>query len=180
VVEPVADHRSAWWVLAELGRRLGFELADTSRAGPTDDAMLAGVAMGSRVPFEQLVETGWAGGPAMNSRRDGSTNMSSAWVGGGSRPDFWSSSWPPCRRPRRWSSCRADNVISSTPVVVYSVNGELTGIAKVDASIRRGAVSIPQGHPHAAKVNRLTGKDDIDRVTGMAHYSGVPVRVTPA
>jgi hypothetical protein len=54
----------------------------------------------------------------------------------------------------------------------------LTGVAKVDESIRRGAVSIPHGH-HAANVNRLTNKDDIDVVTGMVRYSGVPVSLHP-
>ncbi len=53
----------------------------------------------------------------------------------------------------------------------------MTGVAKVDASIRRGAVSVPHGH-HAANVNLLTGKDDIDTVTGMVRYTGVAVRVS--
>ena len=51
------------------------------------------------------------------------------------------------------------------------------GVAKVDASIRRGAVSVPHGH-HAANVNLLTDKDDIDTVTGMVRYAGVAVRVS--
>ena len=37
----------------------------------------------------------------------------------------------------------------------------MTGVAKVDPSIRRGAVSVPHGH-HGANVNLLTDKDDID------------------
>jgi len=45
--------------------------------------------------------------------------------------------------------------------------------------VRRGAVSIPHGHAGAANVNRLTDKDDIDPITGMAHYSGIPVSVHP-
>ncbi|CNK46181.1 nitrate reductase [Mycobacterium tuberculosis] len=64
-------------------------------------------------------------------------------------------------------------------VIVRSANGELTGVAKVDESIRRGAVSIPHGH-HSANVNRLTSKDDIDVVTGMVRYSGIPVSLHPA
>jgi formylmethanofuran dehydrogenase subunit D len=69
--------------------------------------------------------------------------------------------------------------VSGRPVTVRSANGELTGIAKVDGSIRRGAVSIPHGH-HAANVNRLTTKVDIVVVTGMVRYSGIPVSVHPA
>ena len=76
---------------------------------------------------------------------------------------------PPSRRTPR----------PGRPVTVRSANGELTGIAKVDDSIRRGAVSIPHGH-HAANVNRLTNKDDIDVVTGMVRYSGIAVSLHPA
>jgi anaerobic selenocysteine-containing dehydrogenase len=73
----------------------------------------------------------------------------------------------------------AAGVQSGRAVTVRSANGELTGIAKVDSSIRRGAVSIPHGH-HDANVNRLTSKDDIDVVTGMVRYSGIPVTLHPA
>ena len=73
----------------------------------------------------------------------------------------------------------AAGVVSGRPVTVRSANGELTGIAKVDDTIRRGAVSIPHGH-HDANVNRLTNKDDIDVVTGMVRYSGIPVSLHPA
>ena len=59
----------------------------------------------------------------------------------------------------------AAGIVTGRPVTVRSANGELTGIAKVDDSIRRGAVSIPHGH-HAANVNHLTNKDDIDRGDG--------------
>ena len=73
----------------------------------------------------------------------------------------------------------AAGVVSGRQVIVRSANGELTGIAKIDDSIRRGAVSIPHGH-HEANVNRLTNKDDIDVVTGMVRYSGIPVTLHPA
>ncbi len=63
-------------------------------------------------------------------------------------------------------------------MIVRSQHGELTGIAKVDPSIRRGAVSVPHGHADA-NVNLLTSKDDIDLVTGMTRYSGVPVTLHP-
>jgi hypothetical protein len=38
---------------------------------------------------------------------------------------------------------------------------------------------VPHGH-HGANVNVLTDKDDIDTITGMVRYAGVPVTVTPA
>jgi anaerobic selenocysteine-containing dehydrogenase len=73
----------------------------------------------------------------------------------------------------------AAGVVSGRPVTVRGANGELTGVAKIDDTLRRGAVSIPHGH-HAANVNRLTNKDDIDVVTGMVRYSGIPVSLHPA
>jgi anaerobic selenocysteine-containing dehydrogenase len=69
-------------------------------------------------------------------------------------------------------------VADRQPVVVRTGRGEITGIAKVDAAIRRGVVSIPHGH-HTTNVNALTDKDVIDPVTGMVRYSGVPVSVQP-
>jgi hypothetical protein len=58
-------------------------------------------------------------------------------------------------------------------------HGELTGVARVDASVRRGAVSVPHGQA-GAHVNLLTTRDDIDPVTGMTRYSGMPVSPHPA
>ena len=60
----------------------------------------------------------------------------------------------------------------SMSAIVRSEHGELTGVAKVDATVRRGAVSVPHGHA-GANVNLLTS--NIDVVTGMTRYSGVPV-----
>ena len=68
--------------------------------------------------------------------------------------------------------------VDGEPVVIHSARGAMTGVAKVDVSIRRGAVSVPHGH-HGATVNLLTDKDDIDTITGMVRYAGVPVTVTP-
>ncbi len=67
----------------------------------------------------------------------------------------------------------------TTAAAGSSERGELVGVAKVDRTIRRGAVSVPHGHQRA-NVNRLTSKDDIDPVTGMARYPGVPVSLHPA
>ena len=73
----------------------------------------------------------------------------------------------------------AAGVVDGQAVVVRSAQGELVGVAKVDPSIRAGAVSVPHGH-QGANVNLLTCKDDIDPPTGMALYSGIPVSLHPA
>jgi anaerobic selenocysteine-containing dehydrogenase len=204
VVDAVGDRRSSWWVLAELGRRLGYQLADTGGEQATDDAMVAAIAMGARVPFDELVDNGSA---------QVSHEIPAPWVDrhverlGGWRlaPQLLvdqlavlTEPAPLVLTPRRQRSqlnsqleylgepcevlihpedAAAAGVIDAHPVTVRSANGQLSGVAKVDASIRRGAVSIPHGHPKVANVNRLTDKNDVDRITGMAHYSGVPVSV---
>jgi anaerobic selenocysteine-containing dehydrogenase len=57
VVPAVGERRSMWWVLAELGRRLGHEIADTSAS---DEAMLAQVSAGVRGTYGELTANGWA------------------------------------------------------------------------------------------------------------------------
>ena len=73
----------------------------------------------------------------------------------------------------------AAGVADKAALAVRSEHGELTGVAKIDAAVRRGAVSVPHGHA-GANVNLLTSKDDIDPLTGMTRYSGIPVTLHPA
>ena len=203
VVSPVGERRSMWWVLAEIGRRLGHDLADT---GAGDDAMLAHVGSGVRGGYDALTATGWAEAPI---------ELPAPWVDdhiervGGWRlaPPLLVDQLDAARRPaslvlvpRRQLSrlnsqldflgeapeiivhpddAAAAGVSDNAPLAVRSEHGELTGVAKIDASVRRGAVSVPHGHA-GANVNVLTSKDDIDPLTGMTRYSGVPVTLHPA
>jgi anaerobic selenocysteine-containing dehydrogenase len=202
VVTAVGERRSMWWALAELGRRLGHELADLTA---TDEAMLAKVSSGGRIPYDELVVNGWA---------EAERELPAAWVErhierlGGWRlaphtvVDQLAALHKPAslvlvprRQIRRLNSqlgfldevaeiivhpddAAAAGVTDRRSVIVRSEHGELTGTAKLDASIRRGAVSVPHGHA-GANVNLLTSKDDIDLVTGMTRYSGIPVSLHP-
>jgi anaerobic selenocysteine-containing dehydrogenase len=207
VVEPVGDRRSMWWVFAELGRRLGYDLGNLGHPDTsTDDDVLAVLLAGARTKFDDVAATGWAEAPQP---------LPAPWVEdhiarmGGWRlaprllVDQLTALEPTAplvmvpRRQRRKLNGQLDflgeaaeifihpedgaaaSVVDGHPVTVRSANGELTGIAKLDDTLRRGAVSIPHGH-HAANVNRLTNKDDIDVVTGMVRYSGIPVSLHPA
>ena len=202
LVAPVGERRSTWWVLAQIGQRLGHELADTDA---TDEAMLARVCSGGRVPHDELVANGWA---------EADRELPAPWVDrhverlGGWRlaprvlvdqlrtlPEPAALVLVPRRQLRRLNAqleflgeaveivihpddAAAAGVSDDQRLVVCSAHGELTGIARVDASIRRGAVSVPHGYA-VANVNLLTSKDDIDPVTGMTRYSGVPVSLRP-
>jgi anaerobic selenocysteine-containing dehydrogenase len=207
VVEPVGERRSMWWVFAELGQRLGYEMGGLGDpATSTDEDVLAVLLAGARTKYDEVVTTGWA---------EVTQELPAPWVEahiermGGWRlappllVDQLAALEPPAplvfvpRRQRKKLNGQLDflgeppeilihpddgaaaGIINGHKVTVRSVSGELTGIAKVDDSIRRGAVSIPHGH-HVANVNRLTNKDDIDVVTGMVRYSGIPVSLHPA
>jgi anaerobic selenocysteine-containing dehydrogenase len=203
IVDAVGERRSMWWVLAELGRRLGHELADTSA---TDEEVLAQVSAGVRGGYDELTANGWAEAPH---------ELPAPWVErhvermGGWRLEprllveqlaALRSPAPlvlvPRRQMRRLNSqleflgeaaeivvhpddAAAAGLSNDQPLIVRSAHGDLSGVTKVDPSIRRGAVSVPHGHA-GANGNLLTSKDDIDLVTGMTRYSGVPVSLHPA
>jgi anaerobic selenocysteine-containing dehydrogenase len=200
VVAPVGDRRSAWWVLAEIGRRLGHDLADPHA---TDDEMLAKTMAAARCGYDDVVATGFVDAPR---------ELPARWVeqylarSGGWRlaprllVDQLATLEPPAplvlipRRQSRKLNAALDflgeipevllhpddasdaGVSDGQPVVVRTGRGQLTGTAKVAPAIRRGAVSVPHGH-YSANVNLLTDKDVIDPITGMVRYSGVPVTV---
>ncbi len=196
-----------WWVFAELGGRLGYDLGNLGDPNSsTDNDVLAVLLAGARSTFDEVMATGWAEAPR---------ELPAAWVEehierlGGWRlsppllVEQLAALQPPAplvmvpRRQRNKLNGQLDflgegpeilihpddgaaaGVVHGKLVAVRSANGQLTGTAKVDDSIRRGAVSIPHGH-HAANVNQLTSKDDIDVVTGMVRYSGIPVSLHPA
>ena len=199
VVEPVGDRRSAWWVLAEFGRRLGFELADPDG---TDEEMLSKTLAAARCTYDEVAATGYVELPF---------EVPAPWVeqyldrSGGWRlapqilVDQLAGLEPPAplvlvprRQPRKLNGAldflgetlevqlhpddaSEAGVLDGQPVIVRTERGQVEGIAKVDPSIRRGAVSVPHGHHRVANVNLLTDKDVIDPVTGMVRYSGVPV-----
>jgi anaerobic selenocysteine-containing dehydrogenase len=73
----------------------------------------------------------------------------------------------------------AAGVADGAPVLVRSARGEIRCVAKVDAKVRPGVVSVPHGHEEA-NVNYLTDARQVDAITGMARYSGVAVTVGPA
>lgn len=203
VVNPIGDRRSMWWFLAELGRRLGHDVADPTQS---DDAVLASLTAGARCSFDELAQTGFV---------DAGHGLPAPWVQrhierlGGWRlaPRLLVDQLAMLREPaplvltprrqmRRLNAQfdflgdppsvlihpddgAAAGVADGEAVTVRSANGELTGVAKLDPGIRRGAVSVPHGHINA-NVNALTNKDDIDLVTGMVRYSGVPVSLHAA
>ena len=203
ITAPIGDRRSMWWVLAEIGRRLGHDVADTSL---TDEQMLARQCTGGRTDFDDLVATGWT---------QADRELPAAWMRrhverlGGWRlapqvlvdqlHGLSQTSGPvlvPRRQMRRLNAqlaylgeepdvllnpddAAAAGVSDNQKLVVRSEFGELTGVARLDPSVRTGVVSVPHGHA-GVNVNVLTSKDDLDPATGMTRYCGVPVSLHPA
>ncbi|MCB0942523.1 MAG: molybdopterin-dependent oxidoreductase [Mycobacterium sp.] len=218
VVAPAGARRSAWWVLAELGRRLGHDLCDNDIGGDiggdigrnidpdADDVMLARVMGRARGEFAGLAGAGYQEAPR---------ELPAAWVEAHlDRLGGWrlapqalvdqlaalSSPEPlvlvPRRQKRHLNSqltflgdraevllnpddAAAADISDGQPVTVRNRLGAVTGIARLTTEIRPGAVSVPHGYP-AANVNLLTDDADIDPLTGMTRYSGLPVSIAPA
>jgi anaerobic selenocysteine-containing dehydrogenase len=72
----------------------------------------------------------------------------------------------------------ANGIIDGQKVRVRTSRGEVFLTAKVSTTIRRGVASIPHGH-EVANVNYLTSVEQVDRMTGMVLYTGVPIEVQP-
>lgn len=64
-------------------------------------------------------------------------------------------------------------------VRVQTERGEIFLTANVTAAIRKGVASIPHGH-EVANVNLLTSVEEVDEMTGMVRYTGIPISVSPA
>ncbi|WP_236147523.1 molybdopterin-dependent oxidoreductase [Mycolicibacterium sp. CH28] len=203
VTAPIGQRRSMWWVLAEIGRRLGHDVADPAMS---DEQMLATLNAGGRTGYDDLLSAGWA---------ETERVLPAPWVQrhverlGGWRlaprvlvdqlRDLRHPAGPvlvPRRQMRRLNAqleylgekpevllhpddAATAGIADNQALVVRTEYGELTGMAKLDPSVRRGVVSVPHAHA-GANVNLLTSKDDLDPATGMTRYSGVPVSLHPA
>jgi len=65
-------------------------------------------------------------------------------------------------------------IVEGQVVQLDSGHGVVQGRARVDPHMRVGAVTLPHGYG-GTNVNRLTNAVELDPLTGMPTYSGVPV-----
>jgi anaerobic selenocysteine-containing dehydrogenase len=72
----------------------------------------------------------------------------------------------------------ANGIVHGQKVRVRTPRGEIFLTANVNATIRRGVASIPHGH-EVANVNCLTSVEEVDKMTGMVLYTGIPIKVEP-
>ena len=72
----------------------------------------------------------------------------------------------------------ANGIVHGQKVRVHTSRGEIFLTANVSPTIRRGVASIPHGH-EVANVNCLTSVEEVDKMTGMVLYTGIPIKVEP-
>lgn len=70
----------------------------------------------------------------------------------------------------------ANGIAHGDKVRVSTTRGEIYLSANVSDTIRRGVASIPHGH-EVANVNLLTSVENVDKLTGMVLYTGIPIAV---
>lgn len=72
----------------------------------------------------------------------------------------------------------ASDIAHGDRVRVSTTRGEIVLTANVSNTIRPGVASIPHGH-EVANVNLLTSIENVDRMTGMVLYTGIPIDIAP-
>ena len=73
----------------------------------------------------------------------------------------------------------AAGIADGDEVRVESASGHLVGVARVDESIRPGAVSVPHGFSQPNVGALTSGSTDLDPLTGMVLQSGLAVSIRP-
>jgi anaerobic selenocysteine-containing dehydrogenase len=218
VVEPMGERRSAWWIVAQLMKRMGLavpeHVPDDDRAAGADDAMLAALMAGARCGFEEVAAAGVVTRPLefpapwvdahverMGGWRLAPRQLVEMWREL-RRADVEALGRPPglryiSRRQRRKLNASLSFLGSPADIILHpddaaarglahgqrvrvsTTRGEIVLTANVDASIRPGVASIPHGH-EVANVNLLTSVENVDAMTGMVLYTGIPIEVEPA
>ena len=218
VVEPQGERRSAWWVIAEIMRRLDLPVPDyvpeTDLRQGADEAMLAALMPAARTSFEEVAAKGTVVLPMEFPGQwvDGHVARMGGWkLAPPGLVDFWKElraqdeatlgqPRPLCfisRRQRRKLNAALSFLGSPADIILHPVDaaahgiahgdtvrvstgrGEIYLIASVSDAIRPGVASIPHGH-EVANVNLLTSVENVDRMTGMVLYTGIPIDIAPA
>jgi anaerobic selenocysteine-containing dehydrogenase len=207
MVEPLGDVRSYWWILTQIGKRMGLDFfpgVDPDTA--TDDDVVALLALGGRVPIDTSGEANYT---VAEDRVIGWLQARADELGGwrlapGPLVDQLAGLAPPpdmvliSRRQLHHHNSRKSTghdtpgiyvnpddagrcgLSDGDVAVVRSRHGELEGHVKIDPTLVSGAISVPHGWEGQYNVNLLTSVDDIDEITGMPLFSNLPVELAKA
>jgi anaerobic selenocysteine-containing dehydrogenase len=207
MVSPVGQRKTYWWMIGQLGKRMGIDFfpgLDVETAD--DDIVMARIAQNAPVGFKdiqanmltmQAPNIGWA------------TRYVDAKIGGWrlapslmlEQLETLEEPAPLVLIPRRQkyhenskmlelrdkpcifvspADAQARGLADGATVEVRTVNGSIAGTMKIDATLRPGAMTVPHGWSGQYNVNRLTGTKDVDPVSGMVRYSGLAASLHPA
>ncbi len=204
MVAPLGEVRSYWWILTQLGKRMGLDFfpgVDPDTA--TDDDVVALLALSGRVPIDT---TGEAHYTVAEDRAFGWLQSRADEFGGwrlAPRPlvEQLARLAPPpdlvliSRRQLHHHNSRKSTghdtpgiyvspddatgrgLSDGDVAMVRSRHGELEGHVKIDPTLVAGAISVPHGWEGRYNVNQLTSVDDIDEITGMPLFSNLPVEL---
>ncbi|MDO7833691.1 molybdopterin-dependent oxidoreductase [Sphingobium sp. HBC34] len=204
LVPPPPGVRSGWWVLAQIGKRLGYDLAlgiDPDAAN--DEDFMAHVTAGSPASFAQVKDSGyvqesgatfgwfldridavggWRLAPAPLVEQLGALTVRDD-------PLLMISRRLHHHFNSRVNPDRAEGGIMMNPddaagagladgamAIVRSAHGETRGIVRIDATLSRGVMNVPHGFADM-NANDLTSSRAVNTLTGMPTFSALPVTV---
>jgi anaerobic selenocysteine-containing dehydrogenase len=206
VIAPLSeDIRSYWWILAELGRRMGRDfcpgidpdsatdedvlrlLAARGRPGlePTGEARYVVSEARSIGWLQARVDTigGWRLAPRLLVEQLEQLDMPSSLVLITRRHANAMNSIHAGKKGRPGiflspEDAQAYGLADGEQATVRSPAGALTGEVRIDATMPRGALAVPHGWVGSQNVNQLTSNSrDFDPLTGMPLYSGIAVEL---
>jgi anaerobic selenocysteine-containing dehydrogenase len=205
-VAPVGERRSFWWVMTQLGKRLGVDfLPGIDPDTATDDDMLGVITARARRGMDVLrsgefvmaepVAIGWL---ERYVDRIGGWRLAPREL-----VEQLETMAPPAplvlvpRRQRHHINSRCLEVRDRPSIlvsaedaakaglkdgdtaIVRSSYGALQGAMLIDPTLRAGIMSVPHGWSGPHNVNQLTSTTDVDGLTGMPRFSGLPVSLHP-
>lgn len=207
MVEARGDVRSYWWILQQLGRRLGMDFfpgVDPDTA--TDEEVVNLVALGGRAPIETRGEATYT---ILQDRMFGWVLKRADSMGGFrlAPPALVAQleeMVPPApmmlisrRQLNQHNSRKVDDKREIPAIYVNpadalalgledgdtaalrSAHGEIRGRVKHDRTMSRGALAVPHGWEGQYNVNQLTSVSQLDSITGMPIMSNLAVELAP-
>jgi len=204
IVKPLGDTRSYWWILAELGKRIGIDVFPGLEVETaTDEDVMRRAAANGRRSFDEIRDQRFLVAET-NSKFGWMLNLADRMGGWRLAPAEFvkqlNSIEPPAplvlisRRPAHRMNSRVMDprggaaalhvspedaakagLADGSAAIVRSPHGAVKGVVKIDRTLRQGVMNVPHGLTDADNVNFLTHCDDVEPFTGMPRYSGLPV-----
>lgn len=208
VVSPGGERKPVWWILATLGRSMGFEmLGGIDPDEFTDEQFLAGLLAHSPLPAEDVFaagprgidlacEYGWVRETVLeHGRWNVAPHVMLERLASHEDPEPGLVLVP--RREMGWSNSvrygsgppeplvhmhSADAVAAGATdghtVSLTTEHGALTTTVTFDDRVARGVVSMTHGRTGQSPGQLTSATHGVDRLTAMPHASGIPVSVT--